>query len=70
MASYLIAVIGLVAAPVDIIVVVHLITAVVSSELRSQRGEVPDGSRTALWAVVWVAVTAITVVAVGVVSTL
>ena len=70
MALYLIAAIGILVAPLDIIIAVHLITAVVSSELKSQRDEVPDTYRTVLWAAVWIAVTVIAVVAVNIASTL
>lgn len=65
-----IAFVSLVAVPVDLVVFVHLVTAVVSSELRSQRGEEPDAHRTVMWCVVWVAVAVVAVVAVGVASTL
>lgn len=70
MAPYIISIIGIVVAPLDIIITAHLITAVVSSELKSQRDETPDIYRTAMWVVVWIAVTVITVVAVGIASTL
>lgn len=57
--------VSLIAVPVDLVVFVHLVTAVVSSELRSQRGEEPDAHRTVMWCVVWVAVAVVAVVAVG-----
>lgn len=57
--------VSLVAVPVDLVVFVHLVTAVVSSELRSQRDEEPDPRRTVMWCVVWVAVAVVAVVAVG-----
>ncbi len=60
----------LVAVPVELVVFVHLVTAVVSSELRSQRGGEPDFYRTVMWCVVWVAVAAVAVVVVGVASSL
>lgn len=53
------------AIPVELVVFVHLVTAVVSSELRSQRDEEPDAHRTVMWCVVWVAVAVIAVAAVG-----
>lgn len=53
------------AIPVGLVVFVHLVTAVVSSELRSQRGEEPDAHRTVVWCTVWVAVAVIAVVVVG-----
>lgn len=62
--------VSLIAVPVDLVVTVHLVTAVVSSELRSQRGEEPDTHRTVMWCVVWVAVAIVAVVAVGVASAL
>lgn len=65
-----IAFVFLIAVPVDLVVFVHLVTAVVSSELRSQRGEGPDAHRTVMWCIVWVAVAVVAVVVVGVASTL
>lgn len=53
------------AVPVELVAFVHLVTAVVSSELRSQRGGEPDRYRTVMWCVVWVAVAVVAVVAVG-----
>ena len=66
----IIAFVSLIAVPVDLVVFVHLVTAVVSSELRSQRGEEPDVHRTVMWCTVWVAVAVVAVVAVGVASAL
>lgn len=66
----IIAFVSLIAVPVDLVVFVHLVTAVVSSELRSQRGEEPDAHRTVMWCTVWVAVAVVAVVAVGVASAL
>lgn len=66
----IIAFVSLIAVPVDLVVFVHLVTAVVSSELRSQRGEEPDVHRTVMWCIVWVAVAVVAVVVVGVASTL
>lgn len=66
----IIAFVSLIAVPVDLVVFVHLVTAVVSSELRSQRGEEPDAHRTVMWCAVWVAVAVVAVVAVGVASAL
>ena len=66
----IIAFVSLIAVPVDLVVFVHLVTAVVSSELRSQRGGGSDAHRTVMWCVVWVAVAVVAVVAVGVASTL
>lgn len=66
----IIAFVSLIAVPVELVVFVHLVTAVVSSELRSQRGGEPDAHRTVMWCVVWVAVAVVAVVAVGVASTL
>lgn len=57
--------VSLIAVPVELVVFVHLVTAVVSSELRSQRGEGPDPHRTVMWCTVWVAVAVVAVVAVG-----
>lgn len=62
--------VSLVAVPVDLVVFVHLVTAVVSSELRSQRGGEPDVHRTVMWCIVWVAVAVVAVVVVGVASLL
>ena len=66
----IIAIVSLVAVPVDLVVFVHLVTAVVSSELRSQRGEGPDAYRTVVWCIIWVAVAVLAVVAVGIAFTL
>lgn len=66
----IIAIVSFVAVPVDLVVFVHLVTAVVSSELRSQRGEGPDAHRTVMWCVVWVAVAVVAVVVCGIASTL
>lgn len=66
----IIAFVSLIAVPVDIVVFVHLVTAVVSSELRSQRGEEPDVHRTVMWCIVWVAVAVVAVVVCGIASTL
>lgn len=66
----IIAVVSFVAVPVDLVVFVHLVTAVVSSELRSQRGEGPDVRRTVMWCTVWVAVAVLAVVVCGIASTL
>lgn len=65
-----IAIVSFVAVPVDLVVFVHLVTAVVSSELRSQRGEEPDVRRTVMWCTVWVAVAVVAVVVCGIASTL
>lgn len=62
--------VSLVAVPVELVVFVHLVTAVVSSELRSQRGGEPDVHRTVMWFTVWVAVAVVAVVVVGVASLL
>lgn len=66
----IIAIVSFVAVPVDLVVFVHLVTAVVSSELRSQRGEEPDARRTVMWCTVWVAVAVLAVVVCGIASTL
>lgn len=66
----IIAIVSFVAVPVDLVVFVHLVTAVVSSELRSQRGEEPDAHRTVMWCTVWVAVAVVVVVVCGIASTL
>lgn len=66
----IIAIVSFVAVPVDLVVFVHLVTAVVSSELRSQRGEGPDVHRTVMWCIVWVAVAVLAVVVCGIASTL
>lgn len=62
--------VSVVAVPVDLVVFVHLVTAVVSSELRSQRGGEPDVHRTVMWCTIWVMVAVVAVVVVGVASTL
>lgn len=62
--------VSLFAVPVDLVVFVHLVTAVVSSELRSQRGGGSDAHRTVMWCTVWVMVAVVAVVVVGVASTL
>lgn len=62
--------VSLIAVPVDLVVFVHLVTAVVSSELRSQRGEEPDAHRTVMWCIVWVAVAVVAVVVAGIASAL
>lgn len=66
----IIAIVSVVAVPVDLVVFVHLVTAVVSSELKSQRGEEPDAHRTVMWCTVWVAVAVVAVVVCGIASTL
>lgn len=66
----IIAIVSFVAVPVELVVFVHLVTAVVSSELRSQRGGEPDARRTVMWCTVWVAVAVVAFVVVGVASTL
>jgi len=66
----IITIVSLIVVPVDLVVFIHLVTAVVSSELRSQRGEGPDTYRTVMWCVVWVAVAVVAVVVFGIVSTL
>ena len=66
----IIAIVSFVAGPVDLVVFVHLVTAVVSSELRSQRGEEPDTYRTVMWCIIWVAVAVLAVVVGGIASTL
>lgn len=66
----IIAFVSVIAVPVELVVFVHLVTAVVSSELRSQRGEEPDAHRTVMWCTVWVMVAVLVVVAVGIASTL
>lgn len=66
----IIAFVSLIAVPVELVVFVHLVTAVVSSELRSQRGGEPDAHRTVMWCVVWVAVAVVAVVVCGIASTL
>lgn len=62
--------VSLIAVPVDLVVFIHLVTAVVSSELRSQRGEEPDAHRTVMWCTVWVGVAVVAFVVAGIVSTL
>lgn len=62
--------VSLIAVPVGLVVFVHLVTAVVSSELRSQRGGEPDVHRTVMWCTVWIMVAVVVVVVVGVASTL
>ena len=66
----IIAIVSLIAVPVDLVVFVHLVTAVVSSELKSQRGEEPDPYRTVMWCIIWVAVAVVAVVVGGIASTL
>lgn len=67
---FIIVFVSVVAVPVDLVVFVHLVTAVVSSELRSQRGGEPDVHRTVMWCIVWVMVAVVAVVVVGVASAL
>lgn len=62
--------VSFIAVPVELVVFVHLVTAVVSSELRSQRGGEPDVHRTVMWCTVWVAVAVVAVAVVGVASIL
>lgn len=62
--------VSLIAVPVELVVFVHLVTAVVSSELRSQRGGEPDVHRTVMWCTIWVMVAVVAVVVVGVASLL
>lgn len=66
----IIAFVSLFAVPVELVVFVHLVTSVVSSELRSQRGGEPDAHRTVMWCIVWVAVAVVAVVVCGIASTL
>lgn len=66
----IIAIVCFVAVPVELVVFVHLVTAVVSSELRSQRGGGPDAHRTVMWCTVWVAVAVVAVVVCGIAFTL
>ena len=66
----IIAIVSLIAVPVDLVITVHLITAMVSSELKSQHGEHPNAYRTVMWCVVWVAVAVVAVVVCGIASTL
>lgn len=70
LAKVIIVFVSLIAVPVDLVVFIHLVTAVVSSELRSQRGEEPDFHRTVMWCTVWVGVAVVAFVVVGIVSTL
>lgn len=70
MSTIIIAMIAVVAVPLDIIIVAHLVTAAVSSELKTQRDENPDQFRTVMWFAVWIAVVVIVGVAVDIVSTL
>lgn len=55
---------------VNIVACVHVITAAVSSELKEQRNEPSDWNRTAMWGVLWVCITIVWVVAIGIASTL
>lgn len=66
----IIAIVSFIAAPVNLVVFVHLVTAAVSSELRGQRNEPSDWNRTIMWGVVWVCVAIVWIVAIGVASTL
>lgn len=70
LSTIIIALVSVIAVPVDLVVFVHLVTAVVSSELRSQRGEEPDAHRTVMWCTVWVGVAVVAFVVCGVASTL
>lgn len=70
MFTIIIAMIAVVTVPLDIIIVAHLVTAAVSSELKTQRDESPDRFRTVMWFAVWIAVVVIVGVAVAIVSTL
>lgn len=55
---------------VNLVSCVHVITAAVSSELKEQHNEPSDWNRTAMWGVVWIGVTIVWTVAVGIASTL
>lgn len=70
MAPYIISIIGLIASPVTLVILVHLITAAVSSEQKSQRDEMPDMFRTVMWGILWIAVSVLVFVAIGIASTL
>lgn len=70
MAPYIISIIGLIASPVTLMILVHLITAAVSSEQKSQRGEMPDSFRTVMWGILWIAVSVLVFVTIGIASTL
>ena len=64
---------GIVSLPlsvVNVVACVHVITAAVSSELRGQRNEPSDWNRTVMWGVVWICVSIVWVVALGIASTL
>lgn len=64
------AVVSLPLSVVNIVACVHVITAAVSSELREQRNEPSDWNRTVMWGVVWVCITIIWTVAIGIATTL
>lgn len=70
MAPYIISIIGLITTPVTLVILSHLIAAAVSSERKSQRGEKPDIYRTAMWGILWIAISVLVFVAVGIASTL
>lgn len=55
---------------VNIVAGVHVITAAVSSELKEQRNEPSDWNRTVMWGVVWVCITIVWVVVIGIACTL
>lgn len=69
MALYIISIISLIATPVTLVILSHLITAAVSSERRLQRGERPDTYRTVMWGILWIAVSVLVFVAIGIAST-
>ena len=70
MAPYIIGIISLIVTPILLVIFCHLITAAVSSERRSQRDERPDTYRTVMWGILWIAVSVLATVAVGIASTL
>lgn len=55
---------------VNIVAGVHVITAAVSSELKEQRNEPSDWNRTVMWGVVWVCISIVWVVIIGIACTL
>lgn len=66
----IVAVVSLPLSVVNIVACAHVITAAVSSELKEQRDEPSDWNRTVMWGVVWVCITIVWIVAVGIASTL
>ena len=66
----IVAVVSLPFSVMNIVAGVHVITAAVSSELKEQRHEPSDWNRTIMWGVIWVCITIIWMVVIGIATTL